>query len=414
MPAPETPPATPAEEARATDTQDGGWSVESFSAPSDPPPADTTAEPRGIDNPPPAAAHPAEGEHEGEDDDESAETVATAAPTRERDEATGQFKPAAAVPGKKSKSAQARIDEIRRQAGDADRRAAAAEQRAQDLAARLDAIEKAGRPAVADPAPAPAPVAAVMPEHPKYADFETDEAYQTAVGKWRTDVTAWQTAREERLKQDLTGTLDERLKKDRDTADRQAHETQVAARMTAMRTAHPDFAEKIAANAETLSQIQAPFLQDLITNTPDGAEFLYDLASAPDMAQALGALPLPTRPLADAVRQSPAVRMLMKHFATEIGREDFSRLRLLHPIDVIREVGKLEARLETAERGPAPVAVHSITNVVPPAKPPAGSPRARDSQSSGAPEPFDEWMAAEDKRERDQKIRAAGGVPVSV
>ena len=380
---PIAPTGAPTDETATADASDGGWSVDSHSSSMDAPPADTTEDPQS----------------------ELDREVAAEAPTaRAAAEPTG----AAVRKPKPKQTFQARIDELTGQRHSTERELAAERSRREDLERRIAALESpktAAAPAEAASAAAP-PTDDGLPDPPKYVDYETDEDYTAAVKEYKARTSDVINAR-------IAATIDARLATERDASGRAEYQRTIDARLAAMNAAHPDFHELIEANAETFKDVKNPFIQDIVQNTDDGAEFLYDLASDPDAALALGALPLPTRPLADAVRDSPAARTLMKHFATPEGREDFLRLRALPPISVLREVGRLEERLTAVNSGPAVGAVRPITNAVPPAKPPVGSPRARVIPGAGSPPAdFDSWMADEDRKELESRRRAIG-IPAS-
>jgi hypothetical protein len=420
----------PTEEAQTADTQDGGWDVESHSAPSDPAPLDTTAASARVDSSarPPAKVADAEGEgeeieaaegneaEEGEEDgDHVSRSADPNAAARARDDKTGQF----VKPAKKA-SPKKRIGELTWQAKEAERRADRAAAENLSLRERLDALEKAGKPA-AEPAKVAAVSTAEMPEPPNYPDFATDEEFKTAQTKWRAELAKWQDerleARTAAFRGEVTKDVDAKLTKSREEADLEKHQAAVLARIETAKAAHPDWNEK-APNLQAVEsawydkerhgEARTPFLSDLVANNEQGPELLYWLMSNPEAAQIAADL-FPSRPLRDALVHSPLAHKLIEYFTTEDGEKDFVRLRAAHPLRVAAEIGQLELRMETAARGPAPARVAPITAAVPPAKPPVGSQRARDPQGSANPtESFDSWMEAEDKREKADKLRAAG------
>ncbi len=409
---------TPAEEAQASDTQDGGWAIESASAPPVLNPDDTTAAPIAAEGAAAAAAAPlVDDTAQGDDDDgtPAPESAASAAA------GTAAGPAVAATPAQKKakakESAQQRIDRATFNQREAERREQAQARENADLRRRLEAIERTGTkptPRAGEPAPSDGqPAADPMPEHPKYVDFDTEEAFQAGVAKWRTDMAGWQSRQTERLKADITKGLETRLAEDRADVERTAHEAGLAARIRAAAAKQSDFTESVEANSELLASItreQTPFIFDVIENTADGAEFYTeDLVRSPELVTALRELPLPTRALAHAVRRSPASRALMKHFATEHGRKDFMHLRQIQdPGEVFLAVGALQVSLASAGRGPV-AGIHPITNAAPPAKPPAGSPRAREPEpGSNATGSFEDWMKAEDARDAAERQRLTG------
>jgi hypothetical protein len=386
---------------KQVDATDGGWSVESHSKDAVTPPADTTEATAGDEF---AESAPAR-------------TVTTSAPPAKASAAA----PSSSAKSKKKQTFQERIDELTGKKGQAERELSAANGRVADLERRLANLEtrpaSAAQPAEQErpAARAAAPAAAdplALPDPPKYVDFDTDAAYTAAVAQWRTDTNAVLVAREAKIKADVSAEVDGRFAAKSVEEQSRAAEAQVLGRIGQIAVAHPDFPELMQANAQVFAAItreKAPFIHDIITNTADGGELFYDLAKDPEVALALAELPIPTRPLADAVRSSPAARALMNHFATDAGREDFLRLRQLHPVRVLAEVGKLEHVLETADSGSVKSAPRPITNAVPPARPPVGSPRARDPQAPGSSHtPFDQWMADEDARELAERRARVG------
>lgn len=83
-------------------------------------------------------------------------------------------------------------------------------------------------------------------------------------------------------------------------------------------------------------------------------------------------------------------------------REDTQRLVTLHPIQVIREMAKLEAQLEAAASGPAPVA--KVSHAKPPIQPVGSSPQLAEDDGS-EDESVDKHIARENARERAARRR---------
>ena len=371
---------------------ESGWKTESHSVASQAAPEDTTLDSTS---------------------DHGETPPVDAAPTPPPQEPTSRDeRPTPSVVPKKKPlaSVQARIDKAVLAQRTAERRAEEAVARAQALEEKLQEHTpppgRAGEttPKTVAPVPSPTPAPAVsgrgLPTPPQYVNFETDADYQAAVAAWNDEVEVAFATREAKLKAELAAESVARIR-----------QTETEAKFAEMQAQHPDFHDLVEANHETFKAIDSFFVQDMVVNTPEGGELLYVLASNPDLALALGSLPLPSRPLADAVRSSPAALALMQHFATDAGREAFLALRTL-PLDAVyREIGRLEARVDIADRGPV-TRLHPITSAVPPAKPPVGSPRAREGQRVGAPAGrFDDWMKEEDAKERALRLRAAG-VPI--
>lgn len=410
MPAEDVARPSAAEAAHTADTGDGGWTTESYSATSDPTPADTTAE-RPLESPAEDIATGGGGEEEAGASEArvagDAASRAVVSPAREGAQPVVAAK-------KKSPSVQARIDAATFKQREAERREAAAHAELAGLRKRLDEREHPAPPAVAAPAVPDTAAGPQTPTHPKYLDYESDEAFQEAVGQWHADMGAWQRAHDTALTTEFSSTLDARLAEERHRQEEEAETVAAEHRLRAVGEAHPDLGALIEANKETFAAITSPFLQDMIVHAETGADLLWDFATEPDVAVALGDLPLPTRALAHAVRSSSMTRPLVLYFATPEGRDDFLRLRGMPPDRVFREIGKLEARLEAAVRGPVPGVRHSITSAIPPAKPPVGSPRVTataGATAGGTPFSFDAWMADEDHKERADKYRQLGIAP---
>ena len=276
-----------------------------------------------------------------------------------------------------------------------------------------------GTPASSADPPKPAADIA-MPAHPKYRDFDTDEAYESAVATWRTDVTAWQTTREEALEAKIGKAVDTRLQSQRGEADAEQAHRALITRLEAARAKHPDWDEKATAlrdirsswyNPEHHGQVRTPFLSDLAqslmaSNNEEGAELLHWLGSDPARAQQLADL-LPTRPLRDALVMAPSVIPLLEHFATPDGATEFEALKGMHPVRLFQAVGAISARLSAAPRGSAQPA-HPITAASPAVKPPVGTAGVRGPAHPGAPPVFEDWNASEDARELKERLRIAG------
>ena len=273
----------------------------------------------------------------------------------------------------------------------------------------------AARPKAVDQ---PADTIGPMPEHPKYRDFATDEEYEAAVATWRTDTATWQAARETALEQRITGGIDSRLTAAQAEAAARRSEAALSTRLTAAQEKHPaDWREKTA----TLKGLRStwydpaahgvgsttPFLSDLAQHhESEGAELLYWLGSDPSRAQVLADL-RPTRPLRDALALAPSLLPLLEYFATPEGVQAFEGLKGMHPIRMDYALGALSARLTAASRGSAPAA-HVMTQAVPPAKPPVGTPGARGAGAPAATQTFDDWYEAENRRELAERKRLAG------
>lgn len=368
------------------DTADGGWTVESASVPPE------------VETPPVAPAIPA---------------VRPAPLAAREDDEDREEAPAAAGPdgaekvSRRVRKAQ-RYEEMERAKGEAERTADTARRENETLRKRLEALERGDTAAtVVPPKPDVAPVGPAR--CPKLSEFDSEEAFDEALEKWHQDGLV---ARETALRNTLTGEVETRLERERTERAQAESQRRFEDRLRAVGEAHPDLKDKIAAHADVFAGItadKAPFLFDVISNTDTGAELLPRFADRPDLAEALAELPIPTRPLRDAVVRSSVPELLMEHFATRDGREEYLQLRTLHPVDAIRAIGALEARLSAATSGSAGGAPEPITSAVPSVRPPVGSPRARDVSSSAAPPPdFEKYMADEDAKDLAAKLKRIG------
>lgn len=307
---------------------------------------------------------------------------------------------------------QGKLATLRAEIADLERRKAGAPAAAGAGAAAAD-----GKPKDADKGPGP------RPEHPKYRDFDTDDAYEEACAKWRTDDAAWDARRIDLLKNDITQGVEARFKSKDGEQAAIAAEGRIVSTLDKVRSSKTDWNEKADAlkgvqsawyNPELHKGALTPFLSDLsmslmLQGREEGAELLHWLGSDPARAQRLADL-LPTRPLRDALVNAPSVTPLLEHFATPDGEVEFEALKRMHPIPMMQAIGALSMRLAPVPRGSG-AAAHSITQAQPSARPPAGSPGARGG-GGGTADPskvtFDDWMAAEDEREKKDKLRLAG------
>ena len=381
----------------ATAQSDDGWKVESASVSVEPAPADTTAKPtetleKATSDEPEREAH------------EPAEVTPSASAT----EPAVKTKPKGAVTDRKK----ALTDDINRltyEKRETEREVARLKAEAAALT-RRPATE--ATPATRQTRPTKAALPP-RPDHPEYKEFETDEDYNAAVAKWRTDDAAWLEARETALKTDITGGVEARLRTERAMqAARQAEEDTLA-RIDEVRVQHDDWDEKQPALANIVSPwadpergVKAPFLSDVVQSSPESGEILYWAMSEPEAAQAFANL-RPTRAMRDAVVESSSPLQLVQHFATPEGQREFAQLQAMHPIRLMQMVGALSARLAAASSGPASTAPHPITSAHPSAKPPVGTPRARTETGPAAPTTdFTDWMAQEDAKDNAARRRA--------
>lgn len=418
---------------------DAGFSSESASVAFDVAPGDTTA---GLDDGDREA-------HRGETTEVSASADGVNEPPAEGEKpAIAGAKPAiaeakpAAKPGEKGKKPNKpmtqRVDELKKDIDtlthtkhkttaeltrDQESLATARRELAKVQKEIADARKAGAPPVVVPDTTKPAAAAAnVEPDLPKYRDFDTDEAYEDALGKWRTEHKAWQQRSLDAVRDELTKGVEARFATEAQHAQQgRAVETLVKT-LESVRSTKADWNER----AATLKEIRSawhdparhgedptPFLTDLTRSRlfrgdKEGAEVLYWLGEDAGRAQRLADL-LPNRPLRDALVHAPSVLPLLEHFATDDGAAEFDELKRMHPIQMLQAVGALYSRLQPAPGGSGS-AVHSITKARPSAKPQAGTPDARGASGGGAAQSgsFDDWMAAEDERELKDRQRLRG------
>lgn len=279
------------------------------------------------------------------------------------------------------------------------------------------ATAKPGQPA-ADAEPA-------MPEFPDYRKFATDEEYEAAKAKYHTDLTAYNRAMAERIEKRITQGVEARFRGANDEAQITAAVDRLTTTRNKVAESKPDWEDRRANLAGVQSAWydpdrhkadKTPFLTDLartllMQGNEEGGELLYWLGD-PDQAERTQALAdlLPSRPLRDAIVAAPSVIPLLDHFATEAGQVEFERLKQMHPVRVHQAIGALSVRLAGVSSG-SPAPSHPITKAQPSARPPAGTPGARGTTGASASTgktTFDDWMAAEDAKERSARERLAG------
>lgn len=261
-----------------------------------------------------------------------------------------------AVAAKPVKPAKPRIDELTFQREEAKREAAAL--RADRDAARreLDTLRAPKAPAapVADPRdvePNPADVA-------KYPDGQYDRAFIK-------DQARFEARQEFRAQQ-----AESRAKYDADQRER------------IIGTRIDKYLERVAA--------VAPY-DEFMTRVSPAIQALR-----PSHALAPGERPTAHTALADALLDSEIPDRLMLHLTEH--DETFRRLLTLHPIQVIREIGKIEARLDTAPAGS--VLTPGISQAKPPIKPVGSAPSTSDDEDLSNDADLDKHIRVENARER--------------
>lgn len=193
--------------------------------------------------------------------------------------------------GKKRKSLQDRIDEITREKYDSIRERDAAKQELAALRAELESLKQPKQE------PKKSAPASGDPE-PQEADFDNYSAYVKAQAKWE--------ARQE-------------IAAEREAA-RVAYEQQMAQRAAQER--QQKLGEKLA----------------------KAREIIPDFDSRLDPSVAVSA------PMRDFIEESDQTGALMLYLSEN--PQESQRLATLHPIHAIREMAKIEARLDTAHSGP--------------------------------------------------------------
>ena len=412
------------------------WSSESHSAAgvTEPPPNDTTSEKIAADAKSETRGQDTTAtESGGQESASTAKETESAPPSKPAETAHETTPPAGAKASGEDKlrdriaAQQKELNAATYQKHQAMREAQAEEARLHEIRAEIAKAQATQAPAATTPAEKTDTIPDLPPVVPNYATFDTDEDYQAATDQYQKDVAAWQGRREALLREDITKGLEKR------DGDRQARDAAVRAeteynnRLTDAIGAHEDWNDVV--TEKTVDQLQsswalenpdkfkmpdgrvvgAPFLYDLIKNSPAGPELLYWLGSHPEEGAALAEL-RPTLPIRDAIVHSPSSDVLMHYFATDDGQRDFNRLATMHPTLMNQEIGSLQARLTAAPSGSTVPVHHPVTQAAPPAKPPRGMLHARED-ASAEPNDFDAWMASEDKREADNRLRLAGAKP---
>jgi len=291
----------------------------------------------------PAAPAPratsAQADGAGDDEDDDAEPVVEKKP---------EPKPERTKEGR-LKSIQAEIDREYARKKAAEREAAAEEARLADLRRQRTALES----------PAPSSKSAADDKEPTVGDTNADgspkwenyEQFVKALARWE--------ARQER--RELEQSLQTERERGRQEAEQRARQAAHQKRLEAA----------IAADATFMDRLKLD-------------------------------IPLP-RPAIDAIIDSEVGPQLLEYLSDDAHADFAQRLATLHPLDVVREMARLEVRLEAAHRGPAstsPIA----SAAKPPIKPLGSAPLVPDDEGSD-----DEPLEAHIKREnaRDARRRRA-------
>jgi|TARA_R110000824_G_scaffold396567_1_gene598129 hypothetical protein len=223
-----------------------------------------------------------------------------------------------------------------------------AERRAADAEARLAALTTdTAAPKASTPAPPKADWARYqeMPGAPQVEEFDKYEDYTTAVATFVTDL------------------------RHQELATQEAYAASQAAEQESERARQSVWQERL----ETARKSDPTFDDHLNADTP---------------------MSLPMQHL---TMESPVGTQLLQYLSTH--QDESQRLSTLHPVEVYREMGKLEERLSAAssERGSAPV----ISHAKPPIKPLGSSPHTPDADAITDELSFDEHfrrMNASDRK----------------
>lgn len=217
------------------------------------------------------------------------------------------------------------------------------------LKAELDAL-RAPKADAPKPAPQAAAPAATDDPEPQEAQYDDYRQFVKAQARWE--------ARQEYREQ--TARAQEAAQQRARAEAHHTRETTWQGRLTEARTKDPAFDSRI--NLDT--PLSAP-MQYVIKESPVGIELLTWLSDH---------------------------------------QEDAQRLSTLHPGEVLRELGKLEARLDAASpRGPALPVVPAVSHAKPPIKPLGTSPQSPDPYDTTDETPTEEWIRRENVKERRER-----------
>jgi hypothetical protein len=311
-----------------------------------------------------ASSEPEEIEAVGEIATEDDEVVEAAAESEEETEAAEEDAPESPLEQPKKKrrrrgrSYKDRASQLAREKGLATARADALAQEVEDLRRRMEAREappqqpvapqaQEGDQEVSQEASPETSSETAQDGKPKEDDFETYTAYQEALVQWTVS---------KRLE---ANEVNQRERIAREQQQRAQHELVAAhhARIDEFREANPNFDAIVEAGKD---------------------------------------LPL-TRPMQDAVLNSDAGPALMFYLCQN--PEECDQLAQMHPMAAIKEMGKLEARLETAQStGPVSMA-KPITRAPRPIKPVGGG-------VTTSSVPMDQMSYQDFKRARERQLAA--------
>ncbi len=199
----------------------------------------------------------------------------------------------------------------------------------------------------------PAPSDDAKSAKPNQEDFDTYDEYQEAMVRWNVKEEVSQSLKKREAKQR------ERIARDQAQHDQKKVVDEHKARIDVFKKAHADF--------------------DAVIDKGKN-------------------LPL-TRPMQDAVVNSESGPALMYHLCQH--PEECDRIAAMHPMMAVKEMGKLEARIEAASTGPASSA-DSLTQAPRPIKPVGGG-------ATASTMPLDQMSYRDYKRIRDKEEAAERG-----
>jgi len=143
------------------------------------------------------------------------------------------------------------------------------------------------------------------------------------------------------------------------------------------------------AAAEKAAQTAKSFQEKVAEKYPD----------LPDRIDAIGHIPMPAG-MTDAIATSDFGPDILNHFAEN--PKDFERIAALEPHAALREIGKLEARLEAAAKKHEPVKEAKPSQAPAPIKPVGGTAASADDEpSADKPEAWLAWR----KRQLAKRMR---------
>lgn len=298
----------------------------------------TTPDPTPAPTPAPAASETPEAT-DAEPTDEAAADASDETPAKEPTPDSDAGKQLA----KRRRSLQDRIDEITREKYQTARERDALKAEREALKRELDALK----------APKPAQQPSTPPTHGPESDPEPTPDQFDSYEKFVKAQARWEARQEFREQQAAARAQAERQQ---DAAAERERATTWQTRLAETRHKTPDFDSRINPDLP----ISEP-MRDIVMDSEVGPELLLYLSEHPDLAQ---------------------------------------RLSTLHPIQVIREMGKLEARLDAAHSGPASAAKPTVSQAPAPIKPVAGTPQTTDPLALSDDDSLDDHIRKMNAKER--------------